>query len=80
MDPIKYTSSGALPGYPEPPGVNKTNYAVVCYPIMDILKASGYNKLDVLYLDVQGPEFDILKTIDFRQIDITVSTSARFRL
>ena len=39
---------------------------------MDIFTASGFNTLDVLYLDVHGAEFDILTTIPFDSVDISV--------
>ncbi len=73
MDVARYKSSGALSGYPEPPGSNKTQISVICFPFIDIYKAAGLEKLDVLYLDVQGPEFDILRTIPFHLVDIKVN-------
>jgi hypothetical protein len=67
----KYMSAGSLPGYPKPPG-KTTHVSVICFPFIDIFRASGLERLDVLYLDVQGPELAILRTIPFHSVDIKV--------
>jgi hypothetical protein len=72
VDVPRYKASGALAGYPEPPGSNKTRISVICFPFIDIYRAAGLERLDVLYLDVQGPELDILRTIPFNLVDIKV--------
>ena len=34
------------------------------------MKALGVQKIDMFSLDVEGGEFDVLKTIDFNKLDI----------
>ncbi|CAG0922672.1 unnamed protein product [Notodromas monacha] len=46
------------------------NVPVECYPLYDILVACNSTKLDALFLDVQGPEYDILTTVPWEYVDI----------
>ncbi|CAG0924848.1 unnamed protein product [Notodromas monacha] len=46
------------------------NVPVECYPLYDILVACNSTKLDALFLDVQGPEYDILTTVPWENVDI----------
>ncbi|CAG0924137.1 unnamed protein product [Notodromas monacha] len=49
-----------------------TEMAVTCYPLINILRATGLTQLDVLFLDVQGIEADILQTVPWEEVDIKV--------
>ena len=46
---------------------------VVCFPLYSILLALDQIHVDYFSLDVEGLEFEVLKTIPFDKIDITVS-------
>jgi FkbM family methyltransferase len=46
---------------------------VECFPLVNIILAANLTKLDVLILDVQGAEVGILKTINWKKVDIKVS-------
>jgi len=43
---------------------------VPCFSLNTIMKALGINKIDMFSLDVEGGEFDVLKSIDFENLDI----------
>jgi len=43
---------------------------VPCFSLNTIMKALGVKKIDMFSLDVEGGEFDVLKTIDFKNLDI----------
>ena len=43
---------------------------VPCFSLNTIMKALGVQKIDMFSLDVEGGEFDVLKTIDFNKLDI----------
>ena len=45
---------------------------VVCFPLYGVLKALNVTKVDYFSLDVEGNEMDVLRTIPFDLIDITV--------
>ena len=45
---------------------------VVCFPLFGVLKALNVTKVDYFSLDVEGNEMDVLRTIPFDLIDITV--------
>jgi len=45
--------------------------SVPCFSLNTILKALGVQKVDMFSLDVEGGEFDVLKTIDFNRVDIS---------
>ena len=58
---------------------NKSNKAkrstftnVVCFPVFGVLRALNVTKVDYFSLDVEGNEMDVLRTIPFDDIDITV--------
>ena len=53
---------------------NKT-VEVQCFPLFSILLAIKRTQIDYFSLDVEGSEFDILKTIPWDQVNITVSKS-----
>jgi hypothetical protein len=46
-----------------------------CFPFYDILYACGATHVDVLFLDIQGAEFDVLKTIPWHYVHIRVSSN-----
>ena len=46
---------------------------VQCFPFGEVLKAIGVTKVDYFSLDVEGRELDVLKTVPFDEIDITVT-------
>ena len=43
---------------------------VPCFSLNTILQALGVQKVDMFSLDVEGGEYDVLKTIDFNKLDI----------
>lgn len=45
---------------------------VQCFPLYSILLAHGQKKVDFFSLDVEGHELDVLKTIPWHKVDITV--------
>lgn len=48
------------------------HHTVICYPLYSLLAAINQTKVDYFSLDVEGFELDILKTIPFEQVEITV--------
>ncbi|CAG0917900.1 unnamed protein product [Notodromas monacha] len=64
--------SSAIDGYHTVALENQTYIEVQCYPLMSILRAAGLTNLDVLCLDVQGAELDILKSLSWDQVNITL--------
>jgi FkbM family methyltransferase len=53
-------------------GGKKEIITVKCYTLQSILKQFSFSKIDYLSIDTEGGEFDILKSIDFRNLDIDV--------
>lgn len=49
---------------------NKTETKVKSRQLKNILKESQYNHIDIFILDVEGAELDVLRSIDFDEIDI----------
>ena len=45
---------------------------VLCFPLFGVLKAINVTKVDYFSLDVEGNEMDVLRTIPFDDVDITV--------
>ena len=45
---------------------------VICFPLFGVLKALNVTKVDYFSLDVEGAEMDVLRTIPFDDLDITV--------
>ena len=45
---------------------------VMCFPLFGVLRAMNVSKVDYFSLDVEGNEMDILRTIPFDKLDITV--------
>ena len=53
--------------------VKEDNFAtVICFPLFGVLKAINVTKVDYFSLDVEGNEMDVLRTIPFDNVDITV--------
>jgi hypothetical protein len=53
---------------------SKIGHAVVqCIPITTLLLALNKREVDYFSLDVEGNELEVLRTIDFKQIDIKVA-------
>ena len=46
---------------------------VQCFPIFSILTALNVTTVDYFSLDVEGNEFDILKTIPWKKVNIKVN-------
>ena len=46
---------------------------VQCFPLYSILLAHGRKTVDFFSLDVEGHELQILKTIPWHKVDITVT-------
>ena len=57
-----------------PSGFRK-DYVVQCFPIYSLLLALGNPTVDYFSLDVGGNELDVLKTIPFGEISISVGFS-----
>jgi hypothetical protein len=68
-----WKSSSAMTGGLNPVGGNLTLVNITCYPLHDILCAADLNTIDLLSLDIQGLEFDVIKTIPWENVDIQVS-------
>ena len=49
-----------------------TSVDVICFPLFGVLKAMNVTKVDYFSLDVEGAEMDVLRTIPFDDLDITV--------
>ena len=45
---------------------------VTCFPLFGVLKAMNVSTVDYFSLDVEGNELDVLRTIPFDEVDITV--------
>ena len=45
---------------------------VICFPLFGVLKSLNVSKVDYFSLDVEGNEMDVLQTIPFDDLDITV--------
>ena len=43
---------------------------VPCFSLNTIMNAIGVKKVDMFSLDVEGGEYDVLKTIDFNKLNI----------
>ena len=49
----------------------QTTTLVYCFPLLSVMLAMNQTHIDYFSLDVEGVEFDILKTIPFDKLDIT---------
>ena len=47
---------------------------VTCFPLFGVLRAMNVTKVDYFSLDVEGNEMDVLRTIPFDDLDITVKS------
>jgi hypothetical protein len=55
---------------------NKSNVVYVdCYPLYDILLATGLTTVDVMFVDVEGAEIGVLETVPWDLVDIKVQES-----
>jgi len=52
----------------------KPEVAVNCFPLNTIMAALGISHVDYLSLDVEGPELEILRTVDWTRLHIDVLT------
>ena len=48
---------------------------VDCYPLYDILFATGLTTVDVMFIDVEGAEVGVLQSISWDLVDIKVRKS-----
>ena len=48
---------------------------VQCFPLYSFLVALNTTKVDYFSLDVEGPEYDVLRHIPWDKVDISVSTN-----
>ena len=53
-----------------PHALNKLK--VQCFPLQAVLKAIDLPKVQYFSLDIEGAEYDVLKTIDFNVVDLSV--------
>jgi len=54
--------------------VMKPEVAVNCFPLNTIMAALGISHVDYFSLDVEGPEIEILRTVDWTRLHIDVIT------
>jgi FkbM family methyltransferase len=51
----------------------KKNYIQVpCYKLEDVIRKQGLDKINYLNIDIEGGEIDVLKSIDFNNLDIDI--------
>jgi len=50
----------------------KNYIQVPCYKLEDVMKEYKLNKIDYLNIDIEGGEFDLLKSINFDDIEIDI--------
>ena len=55
-------------------GVKKPEITVNCFPLNAIMAALDVSHVDYLSLDVEGPELEILRTVDWTRLQIDVIT------
>jgi hypothetical protein len=46
----------------------------MCFPFNDILDAIGVTHINFLSLDIEGPELQVLESIDWKRIRIDIMT------
>ena len=51
---------------------DKNYIQVPCYKLEDVIKEEGLSKINYLNIDIEGGEFDVLKSIDFTNLDIDI--------
>jgi len=54
--------------------MTRPEIAVNCFPLNSIIEAINVSRVDYMSLDVEGPELDILRTINWKQLHIDVLT------
>jgi len=52
----------------------RSTVTVQCFPLMDVLAALDVNHVDYLSLDVEGPELEILRTLDWNRLRVDIVT------
>jgi len=52
--------------------LKKTQTAVPCFPLDTILAALNRSRVDYFSLDIEGFELPVLKTVDWKRVDIRV--------
>ncbi|KAF2361870.1 Methyltransferase FkbM [Trinorchestia longiramus] len=57
---------------PEEVGQRGIFAAVACYPLYAVMQASGLTELDYLALDLEGAELQVLQTLPWNTVNITV--------
>jgi hypothetical protein len=56
------------------PGAHRPGYVDVhCVPFYSLMLAMNRTSIDYLSLDIEGSELDVLRTIPFGYLDITVN-------
>ncbi len=53
-------------------GGKKSLINVPCYTLEDVINEQNINKINYLNIDIEGGEFDLLKSINFSNLDIDV--------
>lgn len=46
----------------------------MCFPLVDILGIIGVNHVDYLSLDIEGPELQVLETVDWNRVRVDIMT------
>jgi FkbM family methyltransferase len=52
----------------------KTVVTVQCFPLPHVLRALSVTRVDYLSLDVEGPELEILRTVDWNRVRVDILT------
>ena len=71
---LKFTPNDVYGGIADVKKKNKYAVLVQCFPLVSLMAAVGKREIDYFFLDVEGAEIDILKTIPFDEMYIKVMT------
>lgn len=61
---------GQNPNRPIPKVINKRTLKIQCFPLQAVLKAIGNPKIHYMSLDIEGAEFQVLQTLDWKNLDL----------
>ena len=50
-------------------------FPAMCFPMSDIFDVLGVSHIDFMTLDIEGPELEVIQTIDLKRIRIDIFTS-----
>jgi hypothetical protein len=70
---VSYEQKMSLGKIQGAPGAHRPGYVdVQCFPFFTLLLALNKTTIDYLSLDIEGSELDVLRTVPFGKLDITV--------